>query len=504
MNEQNRPSDLRAIAHKAMRDRGLEPDFPPDALRQLNGIPAAAHEPDPAIRDLRTLLWCSIDNDTSRDLDQLTVAEELDAGRVKILVAIADVDALVKPSSPIDRHARTNTTSVYTAAQIFPMLPERLSTDLTSLNENADRLALVIELVVNGDGSVQDSAVYRAVVTNHAKLAYRSVAAWLDGSGPVPEKIVKTAGLDEQLRLQDRIAHVMKSVRDAHGALDLETIEPEAVLRDGRVVDLRQERQNRAQDLIADFMIAANTASARFLEKRGLPALRRVVRTPERWDRIREVAAGFGEQLPAPPDSKALAAFLARRRQQDLLRFPDLSLTIVKLLGAGEYVVQLPGRESAGHFGLAVREYSHSTAPNRRFPDLVTQRLLKAALAGESLPYDAAELAALATHCTTQEDAAKKVERQVRKSAAALFLSGRIGEVFDALVTGAADKGTWVRVLTPPVEGRLTAGYQGVDVGDQIRVRLTGLNVERGFIDFARSGNDRTPGAPPRAASAVR
>jgi exoribonuclease II len=488
MKEQNVPHDLRAIAHKAMTDRGLEPDFPPDAIRQLNGIPGAARATDRTIRDLRTLLWCSIDNDTSRDLDQLTVAEKLSAGRVKIMVAIADVDALVKPVSPIDRHAKTNTTSVYTPAQIFSMLPERLSTDLTSLSEHSDRLALVIEMVVASDGSIQESEVYRALVNNHAKLAYPGVAAWLDGKDKMPDKIAKTQGMDEQLRLQDQIAQVMRSVRYLHGALDLETIEPEPLLRDGQVVDLRQERQNRAQDLIANFMIAANGVSAQFLEERGLPTLRRIVRSPKRWDRIRQVAEGFAEKLPADPDSKALAAFLARRRQQDPLRFPDLSLTIIKLLGAGEYVVQLPGQDSAGHFGLAVPRYSHSTAPNRRFPDLIIQRLLKAALGGVKLPYGPAELTALATHCTAQEDAAKKVERQMRKSAAAQFLSGRVGETFDALVTGAAEKGTWVRLLKPPVEGKLTAGHEGVDVGDQIKVRLIGLNVERGFIDFARSG----------------
>jgi VacB/RNase II family 3'-5' exoribonuclease len=480
-----------------MMDRGLEPDFPSDAIQQLNGIPGAARETNDAVRDLRNLLWCSIDNDSSRDLDQLTVAETLPAGRVKILVAIADVDAIVKPVSPIDRHAKTNTTSVYTAAQIFPMLPERLSTDLTSLNENSERLALVIEMVVAGDGSVQESAVYRAVVNNHAKLAYHGVAAWLEGKDKMPEKVAKIQGLDEQLRVQDQIAQVMKSVRYLHGALDLETIEPEAVLTDGHVVDLRLARKNRAQELIEDFMIAANGVSAQFLEKRGLPAMRRVVRTPERWDRIQSVAKGFGDHLPDAPDSKALAAFLARRRQQDPLRFPDLSLTIVKLLGAGEYVVQVPGQESAGHFGLAVQKYSHSTAPNRRFPDLITQRLLKAALAGDKPPYDPAELTSLATHCTEQEDAAKKVERQVRKSAAAQFLSGRIGETFDALVTGASEKGAWVRLLKPPVEGRLMTGYDGVDVGDQIKVRLTGLNIERGFIDFARTGDGKIPSEDP-------
>jgi VacB/RNase II family 3'-5' exoribonuclease len=488
MQEQYGPNELRAIAHKAMIDRGLEPDFPPDAIEQLNGIRGPARETETTVRDLRNKLWCSIDNDASRDLDQLTVAEKLPAGAVKVLVAVADVDAIVKTASPIDRHARTNTTSVYTAAQIFPMLPERLSTDLTSLGENTDRLAVVIEMVVAADGSVGESEVYRALVTNRAKLAYRGVAAWLDGTDKMPERIAKIKGLDDQLRLQDQVAQVMKSVRSLHGALDLESIEPEAVLRDGHVVDLRLERKNRANELIENFMIAANGVSAQFLEKRGLPALRRVVRSPQRWDRIRKVAEGCADQLPAAPDSKALAAFLARRRRADPLRFPDLSLTIVKLLGAGEYVLQLSGQESAGHFGLAVPDYNHSTAPNRRFPDLITQRLLKAALAGSKLPYSPAELTSLATHCTEQEDAAKKVERQVRKSAAAQFLSGRIGETFDALVTGAGDKGTWVRLLEPPVEGKLTAGFERVDVGDQIKVRLISLNVERGFIDFARQG----------------
>lgn len=491
MTDRQTAHDLSAIAHQAMLDRGLEPDLPVDALRQVEAIAGAARAPETAAHDLCHLLWCSIDNDHSLDLDQLTVAERLPSGRIKILVAIADVDAIVKPASPIDRHAAANTTSVYTAAVIFPMLPERLSTDLTSLGENEQRLAVVIELLAAGDGSIEDSTVYRAVVRNHAKLAYRSVAAWLDGNGPLPPRIAAVAGLADQLRMQDEIAQVLRKVRHLQGALDLEIIDPEAVVSDGVVVDLRQERQNRAQQLIEDFMIAANSAAAKFLEQRGWPALRRVVRSPERWDRIREVARTFGEELPANPDSAALAAFLSRRRQADPLRFPDLSLTIVKLMGAGEYVVQVPGSDAAGggapgHFGLAVREYSHSTAPNRRFPDLVTQRLLKAALAAEPVPYTPAELTALATRCTLQEDAARKVERQVRKSAAALFLSGRVGETFDAIVTGSSPKGTWVRVLKPPVEGRLTVGHQAVDVGDQIRVQLASLNVERGFIDFTR------------------
>ena len=487
MNENIGSKDLGAIARQAMVDRGLEPDFPADAVQQLNAVPGPARETDHSIRDLRTLLWCSIDNDSSMDLDQLTVAETLPGGGIKILVAIADVDAIVKPAAPLDRHAKTNTTSVYTAAKIFPMLPERLSTDLTSLGEGQDRLALVIEMSAAADGSVPESNVYRALVNNHAKLAYRSVAAWLEGQARPPDKVARTKGLDEQLRMQDQIAQRMRSVRDLHGALDLETIEPEAVLSDGKVVALRVDCKNRAKQLIEDFMIAANGVSAQFLEKRGWPVLQRVVRSPERWCRMRKVAESFNDQLPDAPDSKALAEFMTRRHQADSLRFPDLSLTIVKLLGAGEYVVQAAGQEAGGHFGLAVREYSHSTAPNRRFPDLITQRLLKAALAGAETPYSSAELTSLAAHCTAQEDAAKKVERQVRKSAAALFLSGRVGETFDALVTGASEKGTWVRLLQPPAEGKLMDAQAGIDVGDQIRVRLANLNVERGFLDFVRA-----------------
>jgi exoribonuclease-2 len=470
-----------------MVDRGLEPDFPADAVQQLRGITGPAHESGPSVRDLRTLLWCSIDNDSSMDLDQLSVAEPVADGGTKVFIAIADVDAIVKPGSPLDRHAQANTTSVYTAAKIFPMLPERLSTDLTSLAEGQDRLAVVIEMSIAADASVSDSTVYRAIVNNHAKLAYRSVAAWLEGQANPPDKVSKTEGLDEQLRMQDRVAQCMRSVRFLHGALDLETIEPEAVMSDGKVVDLRVEMKNRAKQLIEDLMIAANGVSAEFLEQRGWPALQRVVRSPKNWDRIREVAESFHDHLPNSPDAKALAEFMSRRRQADPLRFPDLSVTIVKLLGPGEYVVQAAGRESGGHFGLAVREYTHSTAPNRRFPDLITQRLLKAALAGGVTPYTAEELSALAAHCTAQEDAAKKVERQVRKSAAALFLSGRIGETFDALVTGASEKGTWVRLLQPPAEGKLLDPPAGIEVGDAIRVKLVSLNVERGFIDFVRA-----------------
>jgi len=481
-------NQLKEIAHQAMIDRGLEPDFPPEARAEVQSLGPARLEPDPSLRDLRSLLWCSIDNDDSRDLDQLTVSENLPNGGVKILVAIADVDALVKRGSAIDEHARANTTSVYTAAQIFPMLPEELSTDRTSLNEAEDRLAVVIENEVAPDGSSKKSHVYRAIVRNQAKLAYNSVAAWLEGQGPIPGKITAVPGLDQQIRTQDGIAQTMKQFRHENGALDLETIEPKTLMIDGKVTEIRQELKNRARELIEDFMIGANGVTARYLEEHRFSTIRRVVRSPERWDRIRNVAEESGERLPADPDSKALEEFLVRRRRADPLRFPDLSLTIVKLMGAGEYVLERPGEDSVGHFGLAVRDYAHSTAPNRRYPDLITQRLLKAALSGQPAPYSDDELNELAVHCTTQEDAANKVERQVRKSAAAQFLSDRIGERFDAIVTGAGAKGTWVRILHPPVEGKLAHGHEGADVGDRMRVKLIDVDIERGFIDFVKTG----------------
>ncbi len=482
---QNR-SILQRIAHRAMLDRGLVPDFPAEALVELDGISGPATRADGNMRDLRRLLWCSIDNDNSRDLDQLTVAESLPGGIVKVLVAIADVDAIVKKQSAIDDHARQNTTSVYTAAETFPMLPEKLSTDFTSLNYESDRLAIVIEMVLAGDGSLQSSDVYGAIVHNRAKLAYNSVAGWLDGRRPMPQGIGSVGGLDENLRLQDGIAQKLKALRHANGALDLETIEAQPVFVGNELKALEVERRNRAKDLIEDFMIAANGVTARYLAARKIPSLRRIVRTPKRWERIVELAAERGSTLPKEPDSKALDQFLLSAKTADPLRFPDLSLSVIKLLGAGEYVVELPGDSGAGHFGLAVKDYAHSTAPNRRYPDLITQRLLKAAMAGSPLSYANDELEALAKHCTEEEDAAKKVERQVTKSAAAMLLQSRIGEQFDTVVTGASDKGTWVRLLNPPIEGRLKSGFKGVDVGNKLLVQLVSTDVERGFIDFKR------------------
>jgi exoribonuclease-2 len=437
---------------------------------------------------MRARLWCSIDNDDSRDLDQLSVAEVDANGRVTIFVAVADVDALVRQGSALDDHARHNTTSVYTAGGIFPMLPEELSTNLTSLNEGQERVAVVVQMEADEAGTVGASEVYRASVLNHAKLAYNAVAAWLDGHAAAPPAVAAVPGMDEQLRIQDRAAQALRQRRHERGALSLETIQARAVFDDGVLTDLRPDEPNRAKQLIEDFMIAANGVVSRFLEARRVPSLRRILRTPKRWDRIVELAADVGETLPAEPDALALEKFLAARHAADPERFPDLSLSVVKLMGSGEYVVEMPGQPHTGHFGLAARDYTHSTAPNRRFPDLITQRIVKATLMGQPTPYPPAPLGDLAAHCTGKEDDADKIERQVRKSAAALLLAPRIGERFDGLVTGASSKGTWVRIVAPPVEGKVVQGAEGLDVGDRVRVQLVATDVERGYIDLARVG----------------
>ena len=479
---------LRLVAVAAMRARGLEPEMPPAALAEAAALPSAPREAGggPA-RDLRSLLWCSIDNDDSRDLDQLSVAEPGANGSVTVLVAIADVVAAVPMDSPIDRHAALNTTTVYTPAAIFPMLPERLSTDLTSLADRADRLSVVVELVIAADGTLTSSALYAAAVRNQAKLAYSGVGAWLEGEGPLPPAAAAVSGMDEQLRIQDGVAQALNRVRHEHGALQFESLDVQHVFEGDQLREVRAERPNRAKTLIENLMIAANGATARFLDGRGFPSLRRVVRSPERWDRIRALAAQTGDALPAAPDPKALSDYLAKRKTAAPDAFADLSHTVIRLLGPGEYVVDPPGVEPPGHFGLAVRDYTHSTAPNRRYPDLITQRLVKAALAGQPWPYAIDELERLAAHCTRQEDAANKVERQVRKSAAALLVESRVGDAFDAVVTGASDKGTFVRVAAPPIEGKLVRGERGLDVGDRTRVRLSSVDVERGFIDFVRT-----------------
>jgi VacB/RNase II family 3'-5' exoribonuclease len=478
---------LRAIAVAAMRARGLEPDFPSPALAEAAALHGPPQPTDGATRDLRGRPWCSIDNDESRDLDQLSVAEPSPNGDVKILVAIADVDAAVHKGSALDRHAAQNTTSVYTPAVIFPMLPEKLSTDLTSLADQQDRLSIVIEYLVGEDGDVKSSDVYAALVRNRAKLAYKSVGAWLANEGPLPAAAAAVPEMKEQLRIQDRVAQALDRLRHARGALEFESDDVEHVFDGETLRSIEPAPSNRAKTLIENLMVAANGVTARFLEGRGFPLLRRVVRSPERWDRIRALARQLGDDLPPTADSAALGAFLSRRKAAAPDQFADLSRTVIKLLGSGEYVVDPPGVEPPGHFGLAVRDYTHSTAPNRRYPDVITQRLIKASLAGRPSPYSIEELESLASHCTRQEDAANKVERQVRKAAVAMLVASRIGDVFDAIVTGASPKGTFVRVATPPIEGMLVQGTHGVDVGDRVRVRLADVDVERGYIDFVRT-----------------
>jgi exoribonuclease-2 len=473
---------LDAIARRAMVEHGLEPDFPPAALAQSSQDVDA---PLDGLRDLRALPWSSIDNEDSRDLDQAEVTIE-DGGATRLLVAIADVDALVPRGSAVDDHAHRNTTSVYTPARVFPMLPEALSTERTSLNEAEDRAAIVIDMGVTADGAIAGAEVYRAAVRNHLRLDYERVAAWLDGAAP-PRGLEGRPDIEAQLRRQDALARVLRKRRQDRGALDIDRVEVRPIVDDHGVHELRDVGGNRARDLIEDFMIAANSASASFLAARRSPSIRRVVRTPDRWPRIVELASTRGITLPAQPDAPALEAFVQRERRDDPEGFAELSLTIVKLLGRGEYAVASPGQDPGGHFALAVTRYTHSTAPNRRFPDLITQRLLKAAIRERHAAYSAGELESLAAHCTRQEDAANKVERQVRKAAMALWIAGRIGVTFDAIVTGASPKGTWVKVMHPPVEGRLEQGTAGLDVGDRIRVRLIHTDAERGFIDFARN-----------------
>jgi exoribonuclease-2 len=472
-----------------MVENGFAVDVPPGVLQQLADLEQHSPPvvPNADVRDLRSLPWSSIDNDTSKDLDQIEVAQPLPDGTTKVLVGIADVDAFVAKDSPIDQAAARQTTTVYTGVRNFPMLPEQLSTATTSLEEAADKLALVIEFVVTMDGHVQSSTVYRAVVRNTAQLTYNAVGAWLEGRGPAPPKIAASPDLQAQLRLQDVAAQALRNERYRHGALNIETIETRPVMLHDQVISVEQQEKNRATELIEDFMIASNEVVARLLDARKVSSIRRVVKTPARWDRIVALAATLGGHLPTAPDSKALNDFLIARKAADPDHFADLSLAVIKLMGPGEYVLERPGDPEQGHFGLAVEDYTHSTAPNRRFADLVTQRLVKAVLANQPPPYTDAELGAVATHCTSMGDAARKVEREMSKRIAAVAMSGRIGETFDAIVTGVTPHGTFVRVVQPHVEGLLAQGQQGADVGDKLRVTLVRTDVERGFIDFARA-----------------
>jgi VacB/RNase II family 3'-5' exoribonuclease len=479
--------DLQATAKEIMLRYGFEPDFPPQVARQLAALKAGPTQIAAGgdVRDLRNLLWSSIDNDTSRDLDQIEVAERAANGDVKIMIGIADVDAFVPKQTPIDQHAASETTTVYAGVRNFPMLPEELSTGASSLLENQDRLSTVIEFVVDSSGGLNSPSVYRAAVRNKAQLQYNSVGAWLEGKSSAPPKVAASSDLQAQLKLQDEVAQKLKNQRFQRGALNLQTDEVQPLMLNDRVIDVVKQQKNRATELIEDFMIAANGVVARQLEK--VSSLRRIVRTPERWDRVVQLAASKGEKLPAQPDSKALNDFLLRRKAADPDHFADLSLAVIKLIGPGEYVLERPGEVAPGHFGLAVQDYTHSTAPNRRFADVVTQRLLKTMLAGQKNPYSDDELTTIAANCTQKEDAARKVEREMSKRLAAVAMQNRIGEIFDAIVTGATDHGTFVRIFQPRVEGLLVQGAQGLDVGDKLRVKLSRTDVQKGYIDFARA-----------------
>jgi VacB/RNase II family 3'-5' exoribonuclease len=479
--------NLQAIARQVMQAEGFEPDFPPEVQKQLADI--RAHPPQLApsdkVRDLRNLLWSSIDNDTSKDLDQIEVAERLPNGDVKVMIGIADVDSFVGKDSPIDRHAERETTSVYTGVTIFPMLPNELSTGASSLLPDVDRPAVVTEFVVNASGALSFSNVYRAIVRNKAQLTYNAVGAWLEGPAPAPPKVAASSDLQAQLKLQDQVAQALRKLRFEHGALNLETNEVIPLLLDQQVTGIAKVEKNRATDLIEDFMIAANGVVARLLEK--VSSLRRIVRTPEHWDGIVRLAAAQGEKLPTAPDSKALNNFLIKRKAADPDHFADLSLAVIKLVGPGEYVLERPGDSPEGHFGLAVQDYTHSTAPNRRFPDVVTQRLIKAQLDGKPGPYTDNDLAAIALNCTQKGDAARKVERAMSKRLSAMAMSHRVGETFDAMVTGTTPKGTFVRVMQPHMEGLLAQGAQGLHVGDKLRAKLVRTDVQHGFIDFVKA-----------------
>lgn len=482
----NNGFDLMAAARQEMIDQGFDPDFPPEARQQLAALqarPAPSLGPD--VRDLRSLLWSSIDNDTSRDLDQAEAAERVSGG-IRVLIAVADVDADVPIGTPIDKHAAAQTTSVYTGIRTFSMLPEQLSTDLTSLNQDADRLAMVVDMVVAPDGSITSGDVYRALVRNRAQLTYNGVGPWLEGSAAAPPKVASSADLAAQLKMQDEAAQILFQERQRMGALDIDRVEAEAVITNGQVKGINIRQKNRASELIENFMVAANGVMERTLVKAGVSSIRRVVKTPERWPRIVELAADHGYKLPSEPDSGALNLLLQKIKAADPVHYADASLSVIKLMGPGEYVLSRPGDKDQGHFALAAQDYTHSTAPNRRFADTVTQRLIKSVLAKQPAPYSDQQLDAIAKNCTLKEDAARKVERVMSKRIAAVALQHRIGETFAAVVTGVTPKGVFVRVSNPPAEGLLARGQQGVDVGDQLHVKLISTDPRRGYLDFVR------------------
>ena len=488
----NQAESLRGAAEAAMRQHGFEPEFSAAVIREVRALDEPADHPQPAdVRDMRGALWSSIDNRESRDLDQIEVAERLSDDSIRVSIGVADVDTLVPVGSAADDHAATNTTSVYTGVVTFPMLPERLSTNLSSLNQGEDRLAIVVQFDVDANGDLANTEIYRALVRNYAKLTYDAVGTWLEGKTPPPPAVANSPQLAQQVRLQDEAAQRLRRAREVAGALDFESVEATPVVAHGKVVDLAVTRRNRARDLIEDFMVAANRSVAKYLLDRGTASLRRVVKEPQRWDRIVARGAEVGETLPDKPDNVALSEFLARRRAADPEHYADLSLNIVKLLGPGIYVYErrLGDRRDTGHFGLGVAEYVHSTAPNRRFADLVTQRMLRAVTLGEPCPYDDDEMFAIAQRCTERGEAARKVERTMRKIAGATMLAERVGDSFAAVVTASSPKGIYARVLSPPVEGRIVRGGQGLDVGDTVKLVLLAADPARGFIDFAHQSD---------------
>lgn len=487
MNDAKGKDWLAERARKVMIENGFEPDFSPAAIEQARQVDETIEEAKGSIRDLRDLRWSSIDNASSRDLDQVEWAEELENGDIRVLVGIADVDSKIEKDTPIDRRARQNTVTVYTQSAIFPMLPERLSTDITSLNENEDRIAVVAEMIVKPNGDVPESKFFRAVVRNQAKLSYEDVGDWFDNGGSMPEALGRDPELRRQTELQKEAATRLHLYRQKKGALEFESIESQAVVEDGEIKGITSVVSNSARRLIENFMVTANVEMAEFLENHGSLSLRRVVKTPERWDGIVKIAAEFGDKLPDEPNQPALAEFLEKQRNADPEHFPDLSLSIIKLIGGGDYVIQRKGEDAGGHFGLAVDDYAHSTAPNRRFTDIVVQRLVKAIIEERAAPYSGEELDAIADHANLQEKAARKVERKMRKIVAASVMRRHIGETFDAIVTGASIKGTYARILRPPIDGRIVRGERGLDVGEKVRVKLIDADPRNGFIDFQRS-----------------
>ncbi|WP_321504500.1 RNB domain-containing ribonuclease [uncultured Methanoregula sp.] len=487
--------DLKAIAWSAMEKYGFLPAFPQAVIREVDAIHETAPSDEGEALDLRSLLWSSIDNSDSEDLDQIEYCEQNPDGSVHVRVAIADVDAYVPKNSRADQYAANNGTSVYLDIGVFPLFPDRLSKGITSLLPGHDHRAIISEYTVMADGHFEPGNVYRALVRNKAKLVYEEVGDWLEGTGKIPAAIRDTAGMEDQIRLQDKTAQLLKEKRLADGALDLDTIEPKAVIENGSVREIIVIKKNPARSIIEEFMVAANGTLVRFLGNAGISMIQRIVRVPKYWDEIVLTALLYGEHLPKEPEVKALSDFLFKQKAADPERFPDLSLTIIKLLGPGEYMALDPGTPPTGHFSLAVTDYTHSTAPNRRYVDLINQRLVKGLLDHKASPYSSEDLARASAWLTDREKASKKAERFMRKAAAAVLLANRIGDTFDALVTGASEKGTYVRLLDPPAEGKVIRSEHGLRVGMKIRVRLLRTDPPKGFIDFERvSGKGVLPG----------